>query len=275
MVKKTDLFELRRISDKNRIWAIGVLVAALTFWLAGSALAANVNFNFDDGVPALVPGQGTSFDQTSAGLSAHFSSPSDNHGPAFSIQSDSTTGFRMSLFSGNYLYDNNLNRNLLDIKFSQPINSISLAFATADFQQVEVPTTIQVTAFQNSTGTSPVGSATAHGTYGSDTMPMGTLSFSTSGQSFDLVEIGIPFQPRGASDFFLDNIVVAISGTGAGTGSGAATGGPDTSTGGTIPAGSGDPNNSNAAAVPEPGSLALFVAGLFSIAFLNRPKNDE
>lgn len=258
MVKKPGLLELGRISANNRIWGIGVLVAVFTFWLAGSAFAANVTFNFDDGIPALVPGQGTAFDQSSAGLSAHFSSPSDNLGPAFSIQSDSTTGFRMSLFSGNYLYDNNLNRNLLDIKFNQPLNNISLTFATADFQQVEVPTTIQLTAFQNSTGTSPVGSATAHGTYGSDTMPMGTLSFSSSGQSFDLVEIGIPFQPRGASDFFLDNIIVTTSGNGPVTDGGAGPGGID---------------NTNNATVPEPGSFALFALGLVSTAFLVRPKS--
>jgi uncharacterized protein (TIGR03437 family) len=49
---------------------------------------------------------------------------------------------------------------------------------------------------------------TAHGTYASDTLPMGTLSFSAGGKNFNLVEISIPFQPLGASAFLVDNITV-------------------------------------------------------------------
>jgi len=42
-------------------------------------------------------------------------------------------------------------------------------------------------------------------------MPMGTLTYSAGGPSFNLVEIVIPFQPLGAADFFVDNIRVTLS----------------------------------------------------------------
>ena len=68
-----------------------------------------------------------------------------------------------------------------------------------------MPTTIKLTAYLDSTASAPVGSATTHGTYSTDTMPMGTLSF-TSAQPFNLVEISIPPQPLAATDFLVDNI---------------------------------------------------------------------
>lgn len=185
-----------------------LFIAALAPWLACPANAQTVTFDFDTGMPALATGQNIPFDQTSGGVTAHFSSPS---GSVFSVQTDVSTGWTMSQFSGKYLYDNNLNRNALDIQFSQPLTKITLTFATADFQQVETPTTIQLTAYLDSTATPAVGSATAHGTYGHDTMPMGTLTFDSGGRPFNLVEIVIPFQPLGASDFFVDNIAVTTA----------------------------------------------------------------
>jgi uncharacterized protein (TIGR03437 family) len=185
------------------------LMICLCLVLPGLAFSqSTATFDLDNATPALTNGLNTPFDQTSAGVTAHFSSPS---GLAFSIQSDASTGFHLSQFSGHYIYDNNLNANALDISFSRPVTSISLKFATADFQQVEVPTTIQVTAYMNSATNPSVGSATAHGTYVvSDTMPMGTLSFTSAGQPFNLVRISIPFQPLGASDFLVDNIRVVL-----------------------------------------------------------------
>jgi uncharacterized protein (TIGR03437 family) len=56
-----------------------------------------------------------------------------------------------------------------------------------------------------------VGSATAHGTYGADTMPMGTLTFNSGGKPFNLVEIAIPFQPQGAAVFLIDNVRVTLA----------------------------------------------------------------
>ncbi len=183
-----------------------LLVVGLGGGLAGTAGAATVTFDLDTGAPTLSTGQSIPLDQTVSGVTAHMSSPS---GPVFSIQTDASTGWKMSQFSGHYLYDNNLNMNPLDIAFSQEVNSITFTFATADFQQVEVHTTIQLTAYLNSTGTPAVGTTTAHGTYAGDTMPMGTLTFDAGSQSFNLVEIVIaPGQPLGASDFFVDNITV-------------------------------------------------------------------
>lgn len=55
---------------------------------------------------------------------------------------------------------------------------------------------------------------TAHGTYAGDTMPMGTLSWSSGGQPFNLVRIAIaPNQPQGASDFLVDNVSVIVVAT--------------------------------------------------------------
>jgi uncharacterized protein (TIGR03437 family) len=188
-----------------KIRGSALLIAALGSWPACSAKAQTVTFDFDTGTPALSRGQSTPFDQTSGGVTARFSSPS---GSGFSIQSDASTGWKMSKFSGNYLYANSLSSNVLDIKFSQQLTSITLTFATADFQQVEVPTTIQLTAYLDSNTTPAVGSATAHGTYASDTMPMGTLSFNSGGRPFNLVEITIPRQALAASNFFVDNVTV-------------------------------------------------------------------
>src|SRR5690242_19765272 len=127
--------------NMRRIWSSALVLSAIvSLWPASSAKAQTVTFDFDTGSPTLTRGQNIPFDQTVGGVTAHFSSPS---GAAFSIQTDTSTGWKMSQFSGNYLNDNNLNRNALDIKFSQTVTKITLTFATADFQQVEVPTTMQ------------------------------------------------------------------------------------------------------------------------------------
>ncbi len=140
---------------------------------------------------------------TSQGIAATFSSPGGN---GYSLQSDRTTGFKLSQFSGLYLSPNSVTSIPLEIQFSQAVGGISLTFATADFQQVEVPTTVQLTALATSTGAT-VGSTTARGAYSGDTMPTGTLSF-TSGVPFDVVRLEIPSQVVPASGFLVDNIVV-------------------------------------------------------------------
>jgi hypothetical protein len=194
---------------RMRMAPLLLVLAVIVSRSPGSASAATVTFDFDTGTPTLSTGQNIPLDQTAGGLSAHVSSP---QGGAFSIQTDASTQFRLSQFSGHYLYDNNLNRNFLDITFSEPVESITFTFATADFQQVEVPTTIQLTAYRGATGTQPVGTTTAHGEYAGDTMPMGTLSFNSRAQPFDVVELVLPFQPQGATDFLVDNITVTTSG---------------------------------------------------------------
>jgi uncharacterized protein (TIGR03437 family) len=164
-----------------------------------------VAFDFDSGTPALKPGQSIPVEQTSSGLTARFTSPG---GSAFSVQNAASTGLRLSQFSGNYLYDNNVDRSTLVIQFSQPIAGVSFKFATGDFD-IEVPSTIQLTAYLDSNTTPAVGTAATHGAYGADSFPMGTLNFNPAGRPFNLVEITVPFAgPRGATVFFLDNLTV-------------------------------------------------------------------
>ena len=190
-----------------RFYSTGLILGLCLALPRPAASQGSATFNFDTGNPVLTLGQSTPFDQSSGGLSAHFSSPA---GSAYQVQSDLTTGWRMSRFSGKYLYDVDLTRDVLTIKFTQRLNSITLTFATPDFE-IEVPSTIRLTAYLDSNATPAVGSASAHGTYAGDTMPTGTLSFNSGGQPFNLVEITIPPAPGGASAFFVDNVTVTTA----------------------------------------------------------------
>jgi uncharacterized protein (TIGR03437 family) len=181
---------------------------ATDFDVYTAIVSAPALFDFDTGTPPLTTGRDTPFDQTSNGITAHFSSSAD---PAFSIQSDATTGWKLSQFSGKYLYANNQNGNALDIQFSQLLTGVTLTFATADFQQAVMPTAIQLTGYLDSTATPAVGSATARGTYTSDTMSMGMLSFNAGGRPFNLVEVAVPPQSLGAGAFLVDDIVGTVA----------------------------------------------------------------
>jgi uncharacterized protein (TIGR03437 family) len=163
-----------------------------------------LTFDLDTGTPTLLRGQNTPFDQTAGGLTASFAGPT---AAAFSVQSDASTAWRMSRFSGNYLYDNNVDRSVLSIRFSKPLAGISMTFATGDLQ-VEVPSDIRLTAYLDSNTQPAVGTAVTHGTYAGDTFPTGTLAFPSASRPFNLVEITVPAPSREATAFFLDNIVV-------------------------------------------------------------------
>lgn len=182
-------------------------LVVLSVAAAAPLAAQSVTFDLDSGVPALVSGVNLPVQQTTAGLTARFAAAPGSGG--FSVQDQGTTGYVLSLFSGHYLLANGLGTNTLDITFTRPVTSVALAFATADFQQVETPTTVLLTAYATAAGTAQVGTATAHGTYASDTMPMGTISFDSGGAPFEMVEVSIPFQPLGSSIFLVDNVVVA------------------------------------------------------------------
>ncbi len=188
-----------------------LLISALVFWLGYSAKGDTIAFDFD----ALTLRQPTPFDLTSGGVTAHFSSPTD---PAsFSVQNYGTTFYALSQFSGNFLSDNDASRNFLNISFSQQLISIVLTFATIDYHDPGPGGTfsdIQLTAYmKDSTGMRAVGlPVTAHGSRPPlDTFPQGTLWFDFSGQPFNLVEIVVPFQPGGATDFLLDNITATTA----------------------------------------------------------------
>lgn len=180
----------------------------LTTTTAPKPTTTTIIYDFTSGSPALLSGQSTPFAQTVGGVTANFSSPSS---PAsFSVQNPDATFLRLSQFSGNYLNDNDILNNNLEIRFSRPLLSISLTFATIDYHgpgNVDIPTSIKITAYLNTKGTA-LGSTTARGTFSNDSFPQGTLAFDSGGQPFDLVVIELIPQPRGATYFLVDNITI-------------------------------------------------------------------
>ena len=160
-----------------------------------------VGFDFDTATPLLTNSQALPFAQDSGAVTAYFSSP---FGAAFSIQNDPSVGWTMPKFSSQYLFPR-IAGSTLEIQFSQLLSSITLTFATFDFQDLVTPSTIQLFAYQNSTNTPAVGLATAQGVYNAgDTMPMGSLKL-TAATPFNLVRLEIP---SGLADFAVDNIAV-------------------------------------------------------------------
>jgi hypothetical protein len=183
----------------------------LTLTLAATAQGAIVTFDFTSGTPKpTAQYTATPFDLTVSGVTAHFSSPHDGGplDPAFSLQSDHTLGSRQVKLTGNYLWPNTIYQNTLDIKFSQPITSITLDFATIErMDPAEFPSPLQVTAFNNSTASAPVGLALNAGQYGSTFFPEGTLTFSNA-IPFSLIEITVGPNPWGTVNFMADNITI-------------------------------------------------------------------
>jgi hypothetical protein len=174
-----------------------------------TSLPNAVTFDFDSGSPTPLLRQSTPVDLTAGDITAHFSSPTDP--AAFSIQDHSTTNFNLSLFSGNYLVVNTVERSILNIKFSKPLVGITLTFATIDYHDPGAggtASTIQLTAYNGSSTGTPLGSVNAHGTFSADSYPQGTLSFRAANQPFDTVAITVPFMPQGATGFLVDNVVV-------------------------------------------------------------------
>ena len=205
-------------------FAAGLLLVSMAalILIPSFALAATtpVTFNFDTSTPPLNERTNIPFNQTSAGMTAYFSSTPD---PAkFSLQSIATNpNLLMSWFSGKYLYDNSPSTgDSIDMKFSIPLSSINFTFATFEFHGAPglPPSNITLTAYmdsnssllpwRNSTYLPPVGSASAYGVWPTnDTYPEGTLSYNSS-QQFNLVRIQLPYQgPNGAVGFALDNVV--------------------------------------------------------------------
>jgi hypothetical protein len=179
-----------------------------TNYSAPPSTELTVTFDFDTGDPLLAEGQNTPINQTSDGITAHFSSPSDSVlGSPFSVQRYETTFITLSQFSGKYLYDNKPSRDTLEIRFSQPLKGISLTFATYEYQTG--PTRITLTAYMNSADNPPVGSASARGTNLPGLYPQGVLSFGSSNQQFNIVRIGISSEDsEETTNFFVDNIKV-------------------------------------------------------------------
>ncbi len=175
-------------------------------------------FDFDSGTPTLNVRQPEPFDQTSNGVTAHFSSPFD-FPSAFSVQNiqslaSISTVINSTKFSGLFLWPSTPNRDPLIINFSRNIANITLTFKTAELQDPGPGSTgsrIRLSAYLNSAST-PVGSTTVRGQETLfDTYPEGTLSFNMSGQQFNSIKIDLPFSTDGASGFIIDNIVIVTA----------------------------------------------------------------
>ena len=191
---------LRATFDRSFLFSCGSI---LLLAVAVPALAAPVVFDFDTGTPVLTVGKNAPFSQTAGGVTASFSSVSGS----FSIQNDASAGLSLSQFSGKYVYPNVLG-SVLEVKFDKLLSNLDLVFATADFPPIEIPTPVTLTAYMNSAASTPVGSVTVRATYGTDTLPMGTLSFSP-GAPFNLVRMTI--QSGGGMGFLVDNLAVQVS----------------------------------------------------------------
>jgi hypothetical protein len=179
-------------------------IAGIVAGSANVSRSATVSFDFDSGAPVLSAGTSLPISQTVGNLTAAFSSPA---GPAFSIQNEATTFLPLSLFSGNYLYPNTLERNLLAINFDQAATGISLHFATVDTRDPEIPSFIELTALINNVPIGPPATATSVFIEG-DAYPQGMLTYDAGGGSFDSVTLLLPFQATGATTFLIDGISV-------------------------------------------------------------------
>jgi hypothetical protein len=189
----------------------GVLIAVGYVLSRSSVVPAptfsKVVFDFDNGFPVLIEGQNTSLTQTSEGITANFSSPSDP--AAFSVRGYDPESVKLSQFSGKYLFDNRPSRDILDIRFDTEIVHIDVSFATVESQSaiITVPSEIVMTAYRD---TVIVGQNETYGSFSDDTYPQGVLSCSSS-RPFNWVRIMIPVQTSGTTDFLVDNIIVTLA----------------------------------------------------------------
>lgn len=187
-----------------------------TFTANFQAPAAGIRFDFDAGTPVLALHQPVPLTQTVAGITASFSSTNAN--PP-TVENATSTGQGLASFSGKYLAPSNDVGTVVEISFDQPVSGIELKFATMEPANFAVTSDVQLTAFDTSSGTEvSVGTAIAHGTVvAGDSLPSGTLTFNSAGQTFDRVRIQLPAQPLGATKFFIDDITVSPGGSTGGT----------------------------------------------------------
>lgn len=178
-----------------------------TFTASFEAPPAGIRFDFDTGTPTLVAESVFPLSQYSLGWTASFDSPEAN---AFKVTTEAANGRVLSQFSGNYL-EPLVDGASLVIQFDQPVTGVSVDFATVEAVNVAVPSNVQITAYDTSSG-SPVsvGIGIAHGTVtAGDTLPAGTINFNSAGGSFDQIVLQLPDAPVGAARFLVDNIVVS------------------------------------------------------------------
>lgn len=138
------------------------------------------------------------------GLVATFTSPAGD-GSNWSVQNYGTTFFPLQKpIEGNYLWPSNVYRHHMLVTFDHPLTDVSFDFATCELQdQTEICNPIQLTA---RTGASTIGTKTAVGSW-VGAYPQGTLAYSApAGQTFDTLDIYVPWTATGATMFILDNL---------------------------------------------------------------------
>jgi len=178
------------------------LLPILIFGIAclfSPANAQPVLFDFNGG-PLHGP---TPFDQTSHGITAHFTAT----GAGFSIQAANVLGFTPVDFSGYCIYPDSIYQADLLISFDHTLNGISIQYSPEEYA-TDSSCTMRLTAYL---GASYVGTSTATidppGTW-----PTGLLSYS-SGGAFDYVVIHYDQPPPTGGDygpvFMADNLLVS------------------------------------------------------------------
>jgi hypothetical protein len=180
------------------------------------AVVLGVHFDFDNSAPALALHTALPFTQVAAGITATFSTPNAN---APTIENAGSTSYTLSGFSGKYLAPSSDTGTVIEVAFDQQITGAELTFATVEALNVAVPSDVQLTAYDNSSGAPVlVGTAIAHGTVtAGDSLPSGKLTFNSANGPFDTIRIELPSLPAGAPKFLLDDIVVSPGGSTGGT----------------------------------------------------------
>jgi hypothetical protein len=161
-----------------------------------------IRFDFDSAVPQLRTGAMLPLVQSAGGLSAVFGGSG-----AYAVQNGASTLYSLPGFSGRYLVPTTLDPGPLVIKFSSGLQCVSLAFATADFDRQERPSLVRLEAFQDGT---PVGAAEARASYGSGTMPTGSLTYFSGGAPFDTIVLSIPAKGAGTRACLVDDLAVTV-----------------------------------------------------------------
>ena len=169
---------------------VTILPALVVLSLMSATAFGDVIFDFEGVTPETTF---TPFSDTSDGIIASFSSPDVS---SFSV-SDSNNVF--SALEGNVLSDADDDPHLLNIVFSQPLNSISMDFAlNTDDSNI----TFFLDAFSGGIGGTLVGSTSSTGSVPSGFFYIeGVASF--SGVVFDTVAV-----TSDADDFAIDNVTV-------------------------------------------------------------------
>ena len=186
--------------------------ASASFIANFEAPVVGVHFDFDNGTPVLALNAQVPFTQTSGGITATFSTSNAN---APGVQNAGSTAYTLSKFSGKYLAPSSEAGTVIEVAFDMQLTGVGLTFATVEALNVSVPSDMQLTAYDNSSGAPVlVGTAIAHGTVTpGDSLPSGTLTFNSANGPFDTIRIELPSLPDGAQKFLIDDIVVSPGGS--------------------------------------------------------------